>query len=141
MERGAKTVCVKTMSKQEAVTIIIPMPPKWLSPNKPVCGRGARMRHWRCTQKQKKLAKEAVIAEGIESGPWQKVETKATFFHKQERRRDGSNFNAMLKGAFDGIVEAGLVVDDDHKHWTTLPPEFFKDKEFSRVEIVVTRIK
>ena len=62
------------------------------------------------------------------------------FYHKTNRRRDGANYNAMLKGAFDGIVDAGIAVDDDHKHWTTLPPEFHIDKEFPRVEITVTKI-
>ena len=93
------------------------------------------------TKKYRGLACAATLSEGIESGPWEKVEMKAKFFHKQKRRRDGTNHNSMLKAAQDGIVEAGLAVDDDSQHWTTLPPEFSIDKKLSRVEITITRIK
>jgi len=92
------------------------------------------------TKKYRGLAKEASEAEGIESGPWQKIEMKAHFYHKQKRRRDGVNHNAMLKSAQDGIVDSGVAVDDDSLHWSTLEPEFSIDKQLSRVEITITRI-
>ena len=98
------------------------------------------MRKWRCTKAQRDAACKATKDEHVDSGPWQTAEVKAVFYHKTNRRRDGSNFNAMLKGAFDGIVDAGLVVDDDARHWTTLPPEFYIDKENPRVEITITRV-
>jgi Holliday junction resolvase RusA-like endonuclease len=81
------------------------------------------------------------LAEGIESAPWAKVTAQATFYHATDRRRDGANFNAMLKGVFDGIVDAGIVADDDHKHWTTLPPAFAQDKKNPRVEVTITRVE
>jgi hypothetical protein len=92
-------------------------------------------------KRHKRLAREAIQAEGVETGPWEKVEMTAVFFHKTDRRRDGVNHNAMLKAAQDGIVEAGLVVDDDAKHWTTMPPVFRIDREFPRVEITIERIE
>jgi len=90
-------------------------------------------------KKQRRLAKEAVQAENIEA-TWDKAELQATFFHKTKRRRDGVNHNQMLKSAQDGIVDSGLLIDDDADHLTTLPPIFKKDKNCPRVEITVTKI-
>ena len=44
---------------------------------------------------------------------------QAAFWHKQTRRRDDVNHLAMLKPAYDGLVEAGLLVDDDPGRTTT----------------------
>lgn len=124
----------------ETVTIVLKLPPACLSPNKPPFSAGGRYAKAAAIKKQRRDARNAIEEERIESGPWEKVEAKAVFYHKTNRRRDGANFNAQLKGAFDGIVDAGLVVDDDHKHWTTLPPGFEIDNEFPRVEITITSI-
>jgi len=97
------------------------------------------MRKASSAKRYRKLAKEAALAEGVESGPWAKATMVAAFFHKTERRRDGDNFSAMLKPARDGLVDAGLLIDDDSKHLTTLPPTFSIDRECSRVELTVTR--
>ena len=39
-----------------------------------------------------------------------------TFYVKDERRRDIKNMEAALKPLWDGIVDAGILVDDDYKH-------------------------
>jgi len=122
----------------ETVTIILPLPPAVLNPN-------GQHGHWArrasALKKCRRLASQAVEDEGVTSGPWSRVEVKAVFFHKTIRRRDGSNFNTRLKGYFDGIVDAGLVVDDDSTHWTTMPAEFHTDTKQGRVEITVTRVE
>lgn len=123
----------------ESVTIILPLPDPCLSPNKPVWSHGGRMKRWRITKENRKLACGAVKDAEIETGPWKKAEAQATFFHRQRRRRDGKHFNGMLKGYIDGVIDAGLVVDDDAKHWATLPPLFEIDKENPRVELTITR--
>jgi len=123
----------------ETVTIILPLPPSILSPNRPPISVGGRFARAAATKKYKRLARETTEAEGIESGPWQKATIQAAFFHKQERRRDDVNYLDMLKSAYDGIVEAGLLVDDDSKHLTTLPATFDIDRKCSRVELTVTR--
>jgi hypothetical protein len=46
-----------------------------------------------------------------------------------------------MKAAYDGIVEAGLVVDDDSEHLTTRQTLFGIDKDHPRVEMVFTRIE
>ena len=124
---------------QETVTIILPLPPSVLSPNRPQFTPGGRMARAVAAKRYKKLAREAALAEGIATGPWQKATIQAKFVHKQKRRRDDINHMAMLKPAYDGLVEAGLLADDDSEHLTTLPATFAVDAACSRVELTVTR--
>lgn len=125
----------------ETVTIILPLPPAVLSPNNPPGSRGGRFAIYSASKKQRKLAKEATLEQRIESAPWQKATVQATFVHKQKRRRDDVNHSAMLKSAYDGVVDAGLLVDDDSEHLTTLPPLFRIDKVVSRVEMQFERLE
>ena len=126
------------MNQSETVTIVLPLPPSVLNPNGQ---HGHYMMRANALKKCRKLARMAVEAECIETGPWERVEARAVFFHKAKRRRDGVNFNSRLKGYVDGIVDGGLVVDDDSERWTQLPPKFEIDKEMGRVEITVWRMR
>ncbi len=127
------------MTTSETVTIILPLPPSVLSPNNPSGTRGGRFARYGASKKYKRLAREQAEAQGIETGPWKKATVQATFVHKQKRRRDDVNHLAMLKSAYDGVVDSGLLLDDDSEHLTTLPALFEIDKE-SRVELKFERI-
>jgi len=83
------------------------------------------------------LAARAALASGVESGPWAAATVAATFYHRQARRRDDVNHLALLKPAYDGLVDGGLLVDDDSEHLTTLPARFLVDREAPRVELLV----
>lgn len=124
---------------EETVTIILPLPHRCLSPNQPPASHGSRMRKAAETKRYRRLAKYTTIAEGVESGPWERATIQAHFVHKVDRRRDDVNSLQMLKPAYDGVVDAGLLVDDDSKHLTTLPATFSIDKESPRVELTFTR--
>jgi len=123
--------------RHESATVVLPMPPPILSPNRVSGSIRGRMQRAAATKKYRKQAKDATEAIGIESGPWTYALVRATFYHVVSRRRDGVNHNQMIKAAQDGIVAAGLVVDDDAEHWETLPPVFSVDKLSPRVEITV----
>jgi len=125
----------------EICTIVLPLPPYVLSPNRPPGSIGSRIRKAQAAKRYRRLAEEATLELDIETGPWPRVVASAVFFHKIKRRRDGVNHNAMLKPAQDGIVDAGLAVDDDSIHWTTEPPVFKIDREYPRVEITVERVE
>ena len=127
------------MSIIETCTIILPLPPGVLSPNRPPGSRGGRIKRAMVSKKYRRLAKEAALAVNIESGPWEKASATATFFHQTERRRDDVNHLAMLKPAYDGIVDAGIIRDDDSMHLSTRTPVFKIDKKFPRVEITIER--
>lgn len=123
----------------ESVTIVLPLPPAVLSPNSKVASWGGRFLQAAATRKQRCLARVAVESECIETAPWPKVVLKATFFWKQKRRRDPNNAMGALKAAEDGIVDAGLVVDDDYEHMMRLPPVFELDSKNPRVILTITR--
>jgi hypothetical protein len=99
------------------------------------------MRKAAVAKKYRRLAKEAVENLDIDSGPWELSHITATFYHKTDRRRDDVNSLAMLKPAYDGIVEAGLLVDDDSKHLKTQTPMYHVDKLNPRVELFIERKK
>jgi Holliday junction resolvase RusA-like endonuclease len=90
-------------------------------------------------KKSRKLAKEAVENENIETSPWTAVVVRSRFYCRTARRRDEDNYQGMLKATYDGIVDAGLVIDDDSEHMRKEPPEFKVDKINPRVEILIER--
>lgn len=122
----------------ESVLIVLPLPSGLLSPNSKPGSFGGRMATARVVKKYRRLAKEAAEAQGIEE-TWARATVRAVFFHRQKRKRDDVNYLAMLKPAYDGIVDAGLLEDDDADHLTTLGATFEKDKESPRVELTLER--
>lgn len=125
----------------ESVTIVLPLPVKVLSPNCAVATPGGRFAKAAATKKYRRLAKEAVEAEQIETAPWEKVSVKAFFYWKDRRRRDPDNATSSLKAAYDGVVDSGLVIDDDYKHMRREPPIFSADRNYPRVELTIARLQ
>ncbi len=125
---------------KESVLLILELPNRVLSPNVQHGSIGGRFKKAAATKRYRRLAKEATEEEQIESSPWGKAIVTPVYFHARGGRRDDDNFVGSLKAAYDGIVDAGLLLDDDSEHMTKMPPEFRVDKENPRVEITVTRI-
>jgi hypothetical protein len=123
----------------ESVTIVLPLPNKVLSPNCTIGSFGGRMMKAAASKKYRKQACEAVEAEQIETMPWNLVTVKAMFYHKDKRTRDQDNAMGALKAAYDGIVDSGLVENDDYSRMKRESPEFDIDKTNPRVMIVITR--
>lgn len=90
-------------------------------------------------KRYRRLAREAVEENDISSAPWKYVIVEAVFFFKTARRRDEDNAMGSLKAAYDGIVDSGLVPDDDYKHMRRGMPKFYVDKKFPHVELTITR--
>jgi len=129
------------MDAAESLVIILPLPGGLLSPNNTVGSIGGRFAKARATGKYRRLAKQAVYDEQIETAPWQHVTVEARFYFKQNRRRDPDNAIGSLKAAYDGIVDAGLVADDDYEHMTRLPPIFMTARKHPRVELTIKRTR
>ena len=125
----------------ETVTIILPLPPYVLSPNCPGGSRGGRFARAAASKKYKRLAVDAVEAQRMEGAGWTRATVQSTFWHRQKRRRDDVNSASMLKSAYDGVVESGVLADDDSEHLTTLPTLFGIDKDHPRVEMVFVRVE
>lgn len=85
-------------------------PPKALNPN-------GRFHHMAKAGAVRKYRRDAcTLARLVMAGQllnWHEVTAQVTFYHRDKRRRDPDNLAAMLKPAWDGLVDAGVLVDDD----------------------------
>jgi len=124
----------------ELVKVVLPLPARRLSPNCPCGSKGGRIARAVTAKSYRKKAKAEVDSQVIGDLGWEKAIVSTTFFHATDRRRDDINSLAMMKSAIDGVVDSGLLLDDDHKHLTTLPAKFDVDKEYPRVEMVFERV-
>jgi len=122
----------------EQVVITLPLPPRILSPNCPVGSFRGRMMRAAAAKKQKCLAQESA-EDALRGARWKKASVQAIFYHTTKRRRDDVNALASLKAAYDGVILAGLLPDDDREHLRTTGAEFKIDKDWPRVELVFTR--
>ena len=124
-----------------SISIVLPIPARVLHPNFSIGSYGMRMAVASARKKMRRLACEAVQAEGVDDAPWPKCSVKAEFHYKYNRKRDDDNANGSLKSSYDGVVDAGLVENDDHAHMTRESPEFVIDKESQFVVLRITRIE
>ena len=105
-----------------SISLTFPWPPKELSPNvarrlhwakkatatkqyRSDCGWEAKLQTWDKDDK-------AYYFESLASP----VLATVTFHVKDKIRRDIGNLDASLKPLWDGIVDAGILADDDYKH-------------------------
>lgn len=116
------------------MTIILPLPPKELSPN----GRPHFMAKARAVKKYRQMAHFKVLSErGFNLRPRHKSATcQINWYAKSKRRRDGDNALASSKAAIDGIADSGFI--DNDSGLTHLPVIFHVDKANPRVEITIT---
>jgi Holliday junction resolvase RusA-like endonuclease len=120
----------------ESVKIVLPLPCRALSPN----GRVNHFAKARATKRYRQLARDAVEAAQLDSIPWPRAEAFVTFYWPCNRKRDEDNAIASLKAAYDGLVDAGLILDDNSEHLKRHMPDFAIDAEHPRVEMVVKRL-
>ena len=85
------------------------LPDKKLNPN-------ARLHHMALYQ-AKREAKELMIAlvkqQGSPKEPYEQAHITITWVAKDKRRRDIDNLFSAMKGYLDGLVFAGVLVDDN----------------------------
>lgn len=127
-------------SSQESFRIVLNLPSKFLSPNRPPRSIRGRYAKAAIVKKYRAEAKRATEACGLSGDPWENAEVEVFFYHKQNRRRDEANFIGMLKPAYDGVVGAGAIKDDSRKHLHTRDCHFLIDKDYPRVELLFTRV-
>ena len=91
------------------VTVEIPIPPPQLKPN----ARVHYMAKAKATKKHRAVVGMlALAARPLHHKPFAACSIRAEFYFKQRRRRDPDNLIAWLKSAFDGLRDAGIIVDD-----------------------------
>ena len=125
----------------ESLTIILPIPPSVLSPNSTIGSIGSRMMKASASKRYRRLAREAIEAEEVATAPWRLASVRVAFYYGNTRRHDEDNAMGSLKAAYDGIVDSGLLIDDDHTHMKRHIPEFSVDKLNPRVMLEITRLE
>lgn len=115
------------------LSIDIGIPPATLSPN----GRVHWARKSKAKKHQRQSAKYVALA-AIDRAPapaWPEANVMLRWHSVRNRWPDADNAIASVKGAIDGLVDAGVLADDDKLTWH--PMERLKDPKNPRVEIVV----
>jgi hypothetical protein len=98
------------MAEPRTWTVSFPPPAPWLNANKRYKRRPSEtIRAWRDAAHQ--WAKSAKLPKGLA-----KVHIMAELRFSDDRRRDSSNYADTLKPITDGLIDYGLVEDDDRKH-------------------------
>lgn len=80
--------------------------------------------HWREKAERTRVTRHAVgfRAVALHLPPTGHVSVQLHYATGDQRRRDTDNLVATLKPCVDGLVDAGLVPDDDPGHVTTIMP-------------------
>lgn len=124
------------------ITVTLPFPPAALSPNsrKGWRAKAAAVQQYRydCRIEALKQWREEWLASGIPQMHSLKrpVYGTLTFILKGKRRHDWDNLLASFKAGIDGIVDAGLLPDDDVRSWSPTLRYEQGDKPAVRVELV-----
>jgi crossover junction endodeoxyribonuclease RusA len=94
-----------------SVRLVLPLPAKELSPNAR-CHYMAKARKAKAYRNAAMICTVAAMRQAGIREPWQAATAQATFHFRHNRARDRDNLLASLKNGFDGIADAGLVVND-----------------------------
>lgn len=121
------------------ITITLPLPSDALSPN-------AR-KHWSRKVGPTKLARELAKLESlnamnrmglIASPRWKHAATQIRAWFPTSRNRDADNLLASCKAVFDGMADAGIVINDSG--FVHNSPQMAVSKDDPRMEIDVWEI-
>lgn len=74
--------------------------------------------HWRTRGRLTKALREAAAKSASDAHipPMEQISIQAVLHPHDKRRRDPHNWYPSFKAAIDGIVDAGVISDDDGKH-------------------------
>jgi len=97
----------------QSLRIVLPdLPPSKAYPN--------RRTHYYTLSTIRKKQQEEIIAYVLEQGrldaPLDRAHITITWRAKDKRDRDVDNLLSAMKGSIDGLIHAGVIVDDSAKH-------------------------
>ena len=123
-----------TETLPETVTVELSLPSRVLSPN-------ARC-HWSVKAKARSAQREearwvARSAVRLVKPLWASAHITVTPYYPDRRRRDTDNLLSALKAAIDGIVDEGILADDDRVTYTLNAARV--DKLRPRVVLEITK--
>ena len=136
MSAPARAALDAAMTEKD-LRVTVPFPPKDLNPNV------QRRQHW---AQRAKVARDYRYQVKVDTknamnrlrlrGPLPTpVRLSVLFLCKDRRKRDYDNLLAMLKPALDGLVDAGLLEDDDTDHLEFGELRVLKGQDASAVEL------
>lgn len=121
---------------EPVLTLVLDQPEKWMNENE------MRKLHW---SKRSYLADYWRQLTAMKTKQaWrrkpalEKVRVVVTFFWPDVRRRDPGNWSLTSKAIVDGLVDGGLVADDDMKH--VIGPDHRGGHGRRRIEVRVYEI-
>jgi len=120
----------------DVLTVTIGLPQRVLSPNAR-CHWGVKARATKRARVEAWAATQVAMYEANVKGGWKEATAEVHWYARQDRKRDRDNCLASLKASFDGIVDAGLLRDDNAI--THLPLVILIDPQNPRVEIHLKR--
>ena len=88
-----------------------------------------QLRHWRHTAH--------LAARAAKVPPLSGATVRLHYWPGDRRRRDAVNLALVHKACVDGLVDAGVLVDDDPDHVTELMPAIWKGKGDRRWELII----
>jgi crossover junction endodeoxyribonuclease RusA len=90
---------------------------------KPPLSHNMRL-HWREKAKRTATIRSTanLVARSLRIPPQRHIVVRLHYFPQDNRRRDAPNLTATSKPAIDGLVDAGVVTDDNDGYVTELMP-------------------
>lgn len=93
--------------------------------------------HWAEKNRRTELVRDCVHWQAAKLGAHDHATVHLHYATGDRRRRDQDNLVATLKPAIDGLVKAGLIVDDTPRHVTWVPPVIHAGPGDRRIWITV----
>jgi len=135
--QSTDTVCERTEGpygsvQRECVTVELPLPPTACHSNSRVhwterATANSVMRQWACYRARAITDREP---------RWRTATITVQAHYDDRRRRDNDGLLASLKSAIDGIVDAGILHDDDAITYVVLPA--MRDREKGEAGVTIT---
>jgi crossover junction endodeoxyribonuclease RusA len=96
--------------------------------------------HWRDQRARARTIREAAAwrVKALRLGTLAHVSVQLHYATGDNRRRDSDNLVPTMKPAVDGLVDAGLVPDDDPAHVTTIMPAIHNGPGARRLWITIS---
>ncbi len=116
----------------DVITVTVGIPARTLSPNAR-CHWGVKAKATKRARVEAWAAAQVAMYEANVKGGWKEATAEVHWYARDSRRRDKDNCLASLKATFDGLVDAGLLIDDNAI--THLPLIILVDPKNPRVEI------
>lgn len=99
--------------------------------------------HWKKSKGTKASRQHAKILSSphAPAEPWNHSRLFLRFFKPNNRILDHQNMLQRMKGTVDGVVDAGVIKDDNDKHLEVFNIMSAVDKKNPRIELVFQRLR